>query len=124
MAIDCIFPERSGNSGGLDRDRGVGEAGDVYRVSGGDEAAGLEQVAGAVNGQHGYRVHMNIMRYDVPTASQPSALIEALAKERPALFSLADRFQDAHFLPQPGVGVGGRPTVNYISAFLCAEDDD
>ena len=52
MAIDCILPGRSGDSGLPHRDGGVSEAGHVHRTASGYETPGLDHVAGPVHGEH------------------------------------------------------------------------
>lgn len=56
----------------------------------------------------GYGVWRNLMRYD-PSES----------KERMLLEQVAVQFPELELLPQRGVGVGGAPTKNYVSAFIC-----
>lgn len=60
------------------------------------------------NEHDGYNVHRNLMRYDVE-----------YPQERAMLIKIARAFPDGNFLPQRGVGVGGKPTPNYVSAFVC-----
>lgn len=57
-----------------------------------------------------YNVHMNLMRYDV---SQKN--------EYPLLRQIAAEFPEYGFLPYRGIGVGGRPTPNYVSIFICGD---
>ena len=40
-------------------------------------------------------------------------------KERTLLENMAAQFPDLALLPQRGVGVDGKPTKNYVSAFVC-----
>lgn len=61
-----------------------------------------------VNNNDGYNVHRNIMRYD-----------HAYPLERAMLFKIASAYPAGNFLPQRGVGVNGRATKNYVSAFVC-----
>jgi hypothetical protein len=68
----------------------------------------LKPLTVAKNLHDGYNVHRNLLRYD---ASLPS--------ERELLVKIASEFPEANFLPQRGVGVAGKPTKNYVSAFIC-----
>ena len=56
----------------------------------------------------GYNVWRNLMRYD-----------PVERKERTLLENMAAQFPDLALLPQRGVGVDGKPTKNYVSAFVC-----
>lgn len=60
------------------------------------------------NDRDRYRVYRNLMRYDI---EHPD--------ERKVLRRIAAAYPQGHFLPQRGIGVGGRPTPNYVSAFVC-----
>lgn len=60
------------------------------------------------NAHGGYNVHRNLMRYDVEFPDEKSMLVK-----------IAKAFPQGNFLPQRGVGVGGKPTPNYVSAFIC-----
>lgn len=62
----------------------------------------------ATNMHQGYNVRRNLMRFD---PSEP--------KERILLENVAVQFPELSLLPQRGVGVGGQPTKNYVSAFIC-----
>ncbi|SDY23069.1 Uncharacterized protein, contains caspase domain [Lysobacter sp. yr284] len=55
-----------------------------------------------------YNVYRNLMRYDI---EHPD--------ERKVLRRIAAAYPQGHFLPQRGIGVGGKPTPNYVSAFVC-----
>lgn len=55
-----------------------------------------------------YNVSRNLMRYDIEYPD-----------ERKVLRRIAAAYPQGHFLPQRGIGVGGRPTQNYVSAFIC-----
>jgi Caspase domain len=55
-----------------------------------------------------YNVRRNLMRYD------PDEL-----KEKIILESIAADFPDLAFLPQRGTGYKAKPTLNYMSAFVC-----
>jgi hypothetical protein len=60
------------------------------------------------NDHDGYNVHRNLMRYDV-----------GYPDERALLVRVATAFPEGNFLPQRGVGVNGKPTLYYVSAFVC-----
>lgn len=60
------------------------------------------------NDHDGYNVHRNLMRYD---AGYPD--------ERAILVGVATAFPEGNFLPQRGVGVNGKPTLYYVSMFVC-----
>ena len=68
----------------------------------------LKPLSQQINDHGNYGVYRNLMRYD---DSQP--------KEREVLMDVAQAFPDANFLLRRGVGVGGKPTLNYVSAFIC-----
>lgn len=70
------------------------------------------------NAHGGYNVYRNLMRYD-DKDMQGKAIPLEQNKERQILVNIAKAFPDAGFLPQRGVGVGGHPTPNYVSAFIC-----
>lgn len=59
---------------------------------------------------NGYGVFRNILRYD-----------PELADERKILIKMATTFPSANFMPVRGIGVGGKPTNNYVSAFVCGD---
>ena len=61
-----------------------------------------------MNLKSNYNVWRNLMRYDPGEAA-----------ERTILESIASKFPEYAFLPQRGVGHGKKPTVNYMSAFIC-----
>lgn len=61
------------------------------------------------NLNNGYNVSHNIMRYD-----------PGLPKERTLLENIANEFPEMGLLPQRGVGVNGKPTQDYVSAFICS----
>ncbi|WP_408953461.1 caspase domain-containing protein [Lysobacter sp. Hz 25] len=59
--------------------------------------------------EHGrYNVYRNLMRYDIEYPD-----------ERKVLRRIAAAYPQSHFLLQRGIGVGGRPLQNYVSAFIC-----
>ncbi|MFP3614541.1 caspase family protein [Paraburkholderia sp. SIMBA_050] len=68
----------------------------------------IKPISVYTNEHGGYNVHRNLMRYDVE-----------YPKERAMLIKIASSFPEGNFLPQRGVGVGGKPTPNYVSAFIC-----
>ncbi len=68
----------------------------------------IKPLAEGKNAENGYRVHRNIMRYD-----------PKVDKEEKLLRSISIDFPSGHFLPKSGIGVNGRPTENYVSAFIC-----
>ncbi|WP_158512153.1 caspase family protein [Paraburkholderia caribensis] len=68
----------------------------------------IKPLSVARNEHDGYNVHRNLMRYDVKYPN-----------ERALLVRIASAFPEGNFLPQRGVGVGGHPTPNYVSAFVC-----
>lgn len=82
----------------------------------------LKPLSVQVNRQEGYRVHRNIMRYDAfyPGKERKPIPIE-INIERQAVIKIAGVIPDAGFMPKPGVGVRGEPTVNYVSAFVCSD---
>ena len=80
----------------------------------------LTQAGNAISG---YRLHTNIMRYDPPARLAPYNGGRPDPREKALLYKVADQFQAAAFLPAPGVGVGdgneNKPSLDYVSAFLC-----
>lgn len=68
----------------------------------------LKPLSQQINDNSNYGVYRNLMRYDT---SQP--------RERVVLNNIAQAFPEANFLSRRGVGVGGKPTYNYVSAFVC-----
>ena len=62
------------------------------------------------NANDGYNVHRNLMRYDVKFPAE-KVMLDMIAMDI--------RFRRGNFLTQRGVGVGGQPTPNYVSAFIC-----
>lgn len=56
----------------------------------------------------GYNAWRNLLRFDLKERN-----------ERSLLEKVASGFPELALLPQRGVGVGGEPTKNYVSAFIC-----
>lgn len=68
----------------------------------------LKPLSEDINDHGNYGVYRNLMRYD---------LVDP--KEREVLMNIAQAFPDANFLLRRGIGVHGKPTPNYVSAFIC-----
>lgn len=62
----------------------------------------------STNRRGGYNVFNSIMRYD-----------PLLPNERSLLENIANEFPEMGLLPQRGIGVNGKPTPQYVSAFIC-----
>ncbi|MBB5190235.1 hypothetical protein HNQ50_000957 [Silvimonas terrae] len=122
VRLDLLWCAGNGEETRFAQARNIAEQLNEQRAELGLGRIQLKQLTEEKNNEAGYRVHRNIMRYDGFYANGKPIPIEA-NMERKAVIRIASLFPDAGFLPKPGIGVNGAPTLNYISAFVCLNEE-
>lgn len=121
VRLDFLWCEGAGSEARFELAKKLAEHVNAKRVELNLGRIRIKPLSVETNNGKGYRVHQNIMRYD---AFYPDGSIVPINKniERQALLKIATIIPEAGFIPKPGIGVRGKPTQNYISAFVCLDE--